>query len=94
MRQQINIDEKGKYLNQFQNETSYVMKHHLANLIRLHLNEEDQHVIQETFILNDYLPSFVGRFHERRKQCLENSWIIKPINMARSMDMWVTNNLD
>lgn len=62
LRPQITIDESKKYLNQFPYEGSFVMKHHLANLIRFTLNEEDQNVIQETFVLEDYLPAFVGRF--------------------------------
>jgi tubulin--tyrosine ligase-like protein 12 len=51
-------------------------------------------VIQETFVLNESLPAFVGRFQEREKLALDNTWILKPTNMARSMDTWVTSNLD
>jgi len=40
------------------------------------------------------LPLFLGRFREAENQRRENTWIIKPPNMARSMDMVVTNNLD
>jgi hypothetical protein len=50
--------------------------------------------MQETYILDDYLPAFVGRYHEKRKAAEENTWILKPNNMARSMDSWVTSNLD
>jgi hypothetical protein len=45
LRAQIAIDEKSKYLNQFQFEASFVMKHHLANLVRLNLQPEDQEII-------------------------------------------------
>lgn len=70
------------------------MKHHLANLIRTTLKAEDLHIIPETYVLDEYLPSFVGRFLEKKKRGEENSWIMKPINMARSMDTWVSSNLD
>lgn len=36
----------------------------------------------------------MGAYKEREIQRLNNIWIIKPPNMARSMDMVVTDNLD
>ena len=36
----------------------------------------------------------MGNYRERDELKKENTWIIKPPNMARSMDMVVTNNLD
>lgn len=71
-----------------------VRKDHLANLVRTVLKNEDQNIIQETFVLDDYLPAFVGRFHEKTRKAEDNTWILKPISMARSMDTWVTSNLD
>jgi tubulin--tyrosine ligase-like protein 12 len=62
--------------------------------VRLTLTGEDREVIQETFVLNESLPVFVGRFQERAKLGLDNTWILKPTNMARSMDTWVSANLD
>jgi tubulin--tyrosine ligase-like protein 12 len=88
------VDESTFYLNQFYYEAAYVNKHHLANLVRLTLTGDDREVIQETFVLNESLPVFVGRFQERAKLGLENTWILKPTNMARSMDTWVSANLD
>lgn len=43
--------------------------------------------------MNDYLPSFIGRYLEKQKKEEDNTWILKPINMARSIDTWVTRNL-
>jgi len=68
------------------------MKNHLANLVRCTL--KDPSIIQETFILDDFLPAFVGRYLQLQKKQIENTWIVKPVNMARSMDTWVTHNLD
>jgi hypothetical protein len=61
------VNEKTFYLNQFQYEAALVNKHHLANLVRLTLTGEDKDVIQETFVINESLPAFVGRFQEREK---------------------------
>lgn len=36
----------------------------------------------------------MGAYEERSKLYKDNTWIIKPPNMARSMDMVVTNSLD
>ena len=62
--------------------------------MRLTLNEEDRKVIQETYVLNESLPAFVGRYQQRAKHGLDNTWILKPTNMARSMDTWVSSNLE
>jgi hypothetical protein len=35
----------------------------------------------------------VGDFYRRQAEGLDNLWIIKPPNMARSMDMIITDNL-
>lgn len=86
------IDTSKQYINQFEYEASLVMKHHLANTVRT--AAKDQSIIQETYVLNDYLPAFVGRFQEKDKRAEENSWILKPVNMARSMDTHVTTQLD
>lgn len=66
------------------------MKHHLANMCRTMLKKAP---IQETFELNEYLPAFVGRYLELEASHSDNSWILKPTNMARSMDTWVTTSL-
>lgn len=57
------VDESKIYLNQFQFEAAFVAKHHLANLIRNTLPySEENGVIMESFVLNESLPAFVGRF--------------------------------
>ena len=37
---------------------------------------------------------FIGEFNEREKLGLDNTWILKPTNLARSIDTWVTRNVD
>lgn len=55
---------------------------------------KDKSCIQQTFDLNMNLPNFIGCFNQRKKRGLDNTWIIKPTSMARSMDTWVTNNAE
>ena len=50
--------------------------------------------MQETYDLTSNLPNFIGCFLDRQKKGLENTWIIKPVSMARSIDTWVTNNVE
>jgi tubulin--tyrosine ligase-like protein 12 len=42
---------------------------------------------------NKELYAFIGDYNQRKQKGLDNYWIIKPPNMARSMDMVVTDNL-
>lgn len=39
------------------------------------------------------MKQFVADFYEREKKGEDNLWIIKPPNMARSMDMIISDNL-
>ncbi len=52
------------------------------------------HHIQQSYILDEELNAFVGEFLEHQERGIENFWILKPYNLARSMDTVVTNNLD
>ena len=45
------------------------------------------------FDLVNELPVFVRHFLERKEEGKENTWIIKPWNMARSKYIYVTDNL-
>ena len=44
--------------------------------------------------MNTELDLFVGDFIHRQSYNLPNYWITKPINLTKSIDMCVTNNLD
>jgi hypothetical protein len=55
---------------------------------------KDKSCIEETYDLENALPVFIGAFLDREKKGLDNTWIIKPTSMARSIDTWVTNNCE
>jgi tubulin--tyrosine ligase-like protein 12 len=82
----------GQFINQFPYEACIVMKHNLARTTYDGLGNVPW--LQKTFNLDYELDSFVGEFKLREKNHQSNWWIIKPPNMARSMDMVVTDNLD
>lgn len=47
-----------------------------------------------TYNLSTELPKFISYFQHREDKELDNYWICKPWNLARGMDMMITNDLD
>jgi tubulin--tyrosine ligase-like protein 12 len=86
------IDENNVYVSFFKKEGAMCIKNQCANMINATL--KDKSCIQETFDLNLNLPNFIGYFNERKRRGLDNTWIIKPTSMARSIDIWVSNNVE
>ena len=83
---------KEKYINQFPFEACIVMKNNLAKTVSESLGYVDW--LQHTYDLTTHLHEFMGEYKTNQEKDKTNIWIIKPPNMARSMDMVVTNNLD
>jgi len=49
--------------------------------------------LQPTFNLKTQMDEFVGEYKKRERTYENNVWIVKAFNLARSVDMIVTDNL-
>ncbi|KAF7836810.1 tubulin--tyrosine ligase-like protein 12 [Senna tora] len=80
-----------QYINQFPFEACLVMKHHLAETIqKAHGSPE---WLQPTYNLETQLSQLIGDYYVRKREGQNNIWILKPWNMARTIDTTVTDNL-
>ncbi|GAV72802.1 TTL domain-containing protein [Cephalotus follicularis] len=80
-----------QYLNQFPFEACLVMKHHLAETIQK--AHGCPKWLQPTYNLETHLSQLIGDYYVRKRDGLNNLWILKPWNMARTIDTTVTDNL-
>ncbi|XP_027339561.1 tubulin--tyrosine ligase-like protein 12 [Abrus precatorius] len=80
-----------QYINQFPFEACLVMKHHLAETIQKAHGSPQW--LQPTYNLETHLSQLIGDYCVRKREGLDNLWILKPWNMARTIDTTVTDNL-
>lgn len=80
-----------QYINQFPFEACLVMKHHLAETVQK--ADGSPEWFQPTYNLETHLTQLVGDYFVRERDELDNLWILKPWNMARTIDTTVTRNL-
>ncbi|CAA3019984.1 tubulin--tyrosine ligase 12 [Olea europaea subsp. europaea] len=80
-----------QYINQFPFEACLVMKHHLAETVQKAHGAPEW--LQPTYNLETQLSQFVGDYYTNEKAGDDNLWILKPWNMARTIDTTVTQNL-
>ncbi|KAL5219467.1 hypothetical protein ABZP36_020151 [Zizania latifolia] len=80
-----------QYTNQFPFEACLVMKHHLAETI--HKAWGSPEWLQPTYNLESHLSQLIGDYCVRKGDGLDNLWIMKPWNMARTIDTTVTGDL-
>lgn len=97
-----NLNEKSpkKFINQFPYESVLTMKN-LFSIIcrRKQIKETDQFAdnpswYPTTYDLSEDLVKFVSYFQHREKNGLNNLWICKPFNLARGLDILITDNLN
>ncbi|XP_046584375.1 tubulin--tyrosine ligase-like protein 12 [Haliotis rubra] len=92
----------GKFVNQFPFEMTVTIKDLLAIVSRRAAKkDQSQNASQPspkwlpvTYNLQTELPQFVSYFQHREAQGLDNTYICKPWNLARGLDMDITDNLD
>lgn len=89
----IQFKNKGKnvFINQFPYESIITMKSLLSNLIQSNLGLND--TLGLSYDMRNELTEIIGNFYYNEEKGYENTWILKPINMSRSMDMLITDNL-
>nr|GMC58963.1 tubulin--tyrosine ligase-like protein 12 [Ipomoea batatas] len=80
-----------QYINQFPFEACIVMKHHLAETVQKAHGLPEW--IQPTYNLETQLAQMIGDYLVRERDGLDNLWILKPWNMARTIDTTITGNL-
>ncbi|KAL6649321.1 hypothetical protein ACP70R_013545 [Stipagrostis hirtigluma subsp. patula] len=80
-----------QYTNQFPFEACLVMKHHLAETI--HKAWGSPEWLQPTYNLETHLSPLIGDYCMRKRDGMDNLWIMKPWNMARTIDTTVTADL-
>ena len=85
------IKGKSFVFNQFPFQSCVVMKQHLAQTIQCVFG--DTKFLMRTYNLEKELDLFVADYYRREKEGEDNLWILKPPNMARSLDMIITDNL-
>ncbi|XP_034251207.1 tubulin--tyrosine ligase-like protein 12 [Thrips palmi] len=93
-----------KFINQFPFEHVLTVKDLLSVVCRRKLGKGvktyDEDTLETfpswlptTFNLKTELPKFVSYYQQREEKGLDNLWICKPWNLARGLDMHVTDNL-
>ena len=80
------------FKNQYPFENIITMKSHLTDLVQSNFGLNK--FLNLSYNMDTELSEIIGNFYYNSENNLDNSWILKPINMTRSMDMIVTNNID
>ncbi|KAK4396848.1 Tubulin--tyrosine ligase-like protein 12 [Sesamum angolense] len=90
MKKEVGLNDQ-QYINQFPFEACLVMKHHLAETIRKAHGAPKW--LQPTYNLETHLTQLIGDYYTRERDGVDNLWILKPWNMARTIDTTVTQSL-
>ncbi|OMO67166.1 Tubulin-tyrosine ligase [Corchorus capsularis] len=90
MKKAVGITDE-QYVNQFPFEACIVMKHHLADTIQKAQGSPGW--LQPTYNLETHLSQLIGDYCLHKRDGHNNLWILKPWNMARTIDTTVTDNL-
>ncbi|GFP85500.1 tubulin--tyrosine ligase-like protein 12 [Phtheirospermum japonicum] len=90
MKRTVGLNDQ-QYTNQFPFEACLVMKHHLAETVQKAHGAPMW--LQPTYNLETHLTQLVGDYYSRERDGVDNLWILKPWNMARTIDTTVTQSL-
>ena len=89
----IKFKNEGKnvFINQYPYESIITMKSFLSNLIQNNFGINN--ILGLSYDMRTELAEIIGNFYYNEEKGYENMWILKPINMSRSMDMLITDNI-
>ncbi|KAL6575373.1 hypothetical protein OROMI_012658 [Orobanche minor] len=90
MKEEVGLNDH-QYTNQFPFEACLVMKHHLAETVQKAHGAPLW--LQPTYNLETHLTQLIGDYYTRERDGADNLWILKPWNMARTIDTTVTQSL-
>ncbi|KIH63543.1 Tubulin-tyrosine ligase family protein, partial [Ancylostoma duodenale] len=90
---QLCAENPSALVNQFPHESCITVKDLLSAIIMDKNSGKAPAWFQTCFNLNTELPQFVSHYLQRKASGLDNTWIIKPWNLARGLDMHVSNDL-
>lgn len=90
---QLCEENPGALVNQFPYESCITVKDLLSVNIMNQDSENTPSWYQTCFNLCTELPQFVSHYFQRKMSGLDNTWIIKPWNLARGIDIHVSNDL-
>ena len=88
----MNETSPNTLINQFPFENVVTVKDLLAVVCRR--IDDSSKWLPITFNLNYELTKFIAYFKQREAEELDNHWILKPWNLARSIDTTITSNLN
>ncbi|KAL6507667.1 hypothetical protein OROGR_023862 [Orobanche gracilis] len=93
MKEEVGLNDH-QYINQFPFEACLVMKHHLAETVQKLSKAHGAPLwLQPTYNLERHLTQLIGDYYTRERDGADNLWILKPWNMARTIDTTVTQSL-
>uniref|UniRef100_A0A6P7GS82 Tubulin--tyrosine ligase-like protein 12 n=1 Tax=Diabrotica virgifera virgifera TaxID=50390 RepID=A0A6P7GS82_DIAVI len=84
-------ETSGKFVNQFPFEYVLTVKDLLCIICR---RKTGLNWVPTSYNLMTELPNFVSYFQKRQQDGKDNYWIVKPFNLARGLDMHITDNLE
>ncbi|XP_026467284.1 tubulin--tyrosine ligase-like protein 12 [Ctenocephalides felis] len=100
--EELSLNRPNTFVNQFPFENVITIKDLLSAICRIDniehhdINSLDTYPewLPTTYNLETELIQFVSYFQNRLKKKLDNTWILKPFNLARGLDTHITNNLN
>jgi len=81
-----------QFVNQFPFEAALVNKGHLAKTVKKVFGVHCPW-LPASYDLDEELPYFLGDYFERKHAHEDNTWILKPVALARSMNISITQSL-